>query len=224
MPECNRALDSAGEVCPSCFNIHPPRPEQREDQAMPDEIRRGKQYEQDQPEPADWPVAQIRFYQDAEPNWTADETWKTIKEWPGYGKTAALDAIIRDLMAGRKAELLDLKEEREYENPRRWAYGDRVWDGTSYTWPRRGYSALDFKLRDPDCAELPVRVGDVVRIIDLMPTDVKPFPGHVVDIDGWWITVASRLGRHKFYGQTGYQAGNYRWRLEPYITEEESNR
>lgn len=118
-----------------------------------------------------------------------------------------------------------------YRSPNQWKYADRIWDGTSYIWPASRYGSMiqrpfegQIKLKDPDYDSLPVRVGDVVRIIDTQ-YGCRPVPGHVVGIDGWWITVAGPLGRRQtFFGSNGYLASEYRWRLEPYITEEESNR
>jgi hypothetical protein len=173
---------------------------------MSGEIKRGKQHEQDQAEPA--PVL-----------WVIDETEKLIQALPDYGKTVGLNQIIRDLMAAGRSERIDLKDEYEYTTSRQWAHHGGRDDYGRAPYTRQGKSS--FRLPAP---EFPVRVGDVVRVIDTMQGE-RAVPGHVVDIDGWWVYVSGPLGRKvPFYGQTGFQVGDYRWRLEPYITEEESNR
>jgi hypothetical protein len=178
-----------------------------------------------------------------------DEAGKLFSGVPGGGKTNAVDKLIQEMLAAGRSEkihvepdpdlaaLLNAKREEierdlpgvfprvQYSEPQ-WIYGEhkalhapmlRIMDGKSC------YRPADCAFEEtPDW--FPVRVGDVVRVIDTQRGE-RPVPGHVVDIEGWWVYVSGPLGpRQPFYGQTGYRAGEYRWRLEPYITEEESNR
>jgi hypothetical protein len=163
---------------------------------------------------------------------------------PRMGKTKMLHQYIAEMLGeGRKVELIDVKIDQEladrlaskraeieeqlpgWSAGPRWEMGEhRLYDDTSYgsmiQWPHEGL----LKLADPEDGEFPVRVGDVIRIIDTQ-YGCRPVLGHVVDITGWWIYVSGPFGRKQlFFGQTGYHAGEYRWRLEPYITQEENNR
>jgi len=175
-----------------------------------------------------------------------DEMARLYEGQPRMGKTNALDQILKDMIiSGRSTRInvepdpdlgarLDAKREEiehdlpgvfprmRYSEPQ-WIYGDRINDGSRFVPDRRGISVMDLKLRRVTPDWYPVRVGDVVRVIDVMRGE-RPVPGHVVDIQDWWIIVAGPLGRKvAFSGQTGFQAIEYRWRLEPYF-EEESNR
>lgn len=181
--------------------------------------------------------------------WVEDEAARLFGGQRGPGKTNALARLLREMFSGRAetvkpgpdlAARLDAKRaeiERalpdlfplmrfETGEPK-WLPGThealhapmlRITDGKSCYRP----SGCTFELETPDW--FPVRVGDVVRVIDIVYGD-RPVPGHVVDVEGWWVYVSGPLGtRQPFYGQTGFRAGEYRWRLEPYIDEEESER
>jgi hypothetical protein len=188
-------VDTAGEVCPACFTIHPAAPGEKEKDLIYDEA-------------AGLPGG-----------------------LSGDGKTAALDKLTEEILQRRNARLagpglgqiLREKWNREeisgYLPGKRPEYTERVHDGVFTFGPeRRGKSCMDIKLRLS--IDTPVRVGDVVPVIDSKQHE-RPFPGHVVDINGGWITVASRLGRKRlFFAQSGWDASDYRWRLEPYIPQE----
>jgi hypothetical protein len=203
---------------------------------MPDE--RGKHYEQDHIEHRGLPGERIEYIEDEAGKLFPDETNpvdKIISDWLASGRVIEVTDLKADPELGRRLAEKRAEIERDLpglygsmsgdpaRSPRQWKYSGRVYDGQYGSMIQRPFEG-EIKLTVPEGIEFPVRVGDVVRIIDTQ-YGFRPLPGHVVDIDGWWITVAGPLGRKQtFFGSNGYLIAEYRWRLEPYITEEENNR